>query len=373
MTRAVILIILITIMGQAAGAQAVITREQSRFTIDIMDNGNAIWSEEKYYPLTSKSAISEWNMSLKDAGNQSISTKINERINLSLLSAINYSGRAMNVRNFNITYELVESTPNAYGVIHLSFEWVNFSRIDDSNITVGDAFSEGMVPSSDNVLVMNIPAGYDVVNASPGFDKRDGNRLIWDGTMYRSFSKGEPSLVISKKALSQDSFPLWLLIFVIIAGAGVFILWKREFYFKKIFNRTEDAVHIPHPDETAKKETEHESEPKEKTALDTSGQDISATPISAEPSTEIPASHILSDLPPINEEILGDEEMIERYLIKFGGQAYQSDIVKESGLSKSKISIVLAKMKDEGKVIKIRKGKENIIRMVKKEDEKRAT
>ena len=82
--------------------------------------------------------------------------------------------------------------------------------------------------------------------------------------------------------------------------------------------------------------------------------------------------HTLTDLPPINEEILGDEEMIQRYLIKFGGQAYQTDIVKESGLSKSKISIVLAKMKDEGQIIKIRKGKENIIRLVtNKKEEKR--
>jgi uncharacterized membrane protein len=61
----------------------------------------------------------------------------------------------------------------------------------------------------------------------------------------------------------------------------------------------------------------------------------------------------------------GGEEMTEQYLIKCGGQAYQSDIVTESGLSKSKISSVLSKMKKEGRIIKIKKGKENIIRLVK--------
>ena len=375
MTRAVLLIILIIMMGQTAGAQAVITREQSKFTIDIMDNGNAIWSEEKYYPLTSKSAISEWNMSLKDADNQSIGSKINERVNLSLLSAMNYSGRTMEVRDFNITYNLVESTPNAYGVIRLSFEWVNFSRIDDSNITIGDAFSDGMVPSSDNVLVINIPAGYDVVNASPGFDKRDGNRLIWDGTMYRSFSKGEPYLVISKNGLSQDPFPFELVILVIFGGAGVFIFlfifWKRE-YLKKIFTGTEEDTVQPQ-EKIIQRDTEPEAEPQEKPPMETSGLDTSAQAISVGTVPEVQSLHTLTGLPPINEEILGDEEMIERYLIKFGGQAYQSDIVKESGLSKSKISIVLAKMKDEGRIIKIRKGKENIIRLVtnKTEEEKR--
>jgi uncharacterized membrane protein len=53
--------------------------------------------------------------------------------------------------------------------------------------------------------------------------------------------------------------------------------------------------------------------------------------------------------------------MTEQYFIKCGGQAYQSDIVTESGLSKSKISSVLSKMKKEGRIIKIKKGKENII------------
>ncbi len=64
-------------------------------------------------------------------------------------------------------------------------------------------------------------------------------------------------------------------------------------------------------------------------------------------------------------EDIWDEEMIEQYLIKCSGQAYQSDIVTESGLSKSKISSILSKMKKQGRIIKIKKGKENIIRLVK--------
>jgi uncharacterized membrane protein len=63
-------------------------------------------------------------------------------------------------------------------------------------------------------------------------------------------------------------------------------------------------------------------------------------------------------------EILEDEEMIEQILIRSGGQMNQSEIVKLSGLSKSKISIVLSKMKEDGKIIKIKKGKGNIIRLV---------
>jgi len=65
------------------------------------------------------------------------------------------------------------------------------------------------------------------------------------------------------------------------------------------------------------------------------------------------------------KEEMEDEEMIKQFILRSGGQAYQSDIVEHSGLSKSKISMVLSKMKEEGFIIKIRKGKENLIRLVK--------
>ncbi len=45
------------------------------------------------------------------------------------------------------------------------------------------------------------------------------------------------------------------------------------------------------------------------------------------------------------ERISRGKEMTEQYLIKCGGQVYQSDIVTESRLSKSRISSVLSKMK----------------------------
>jgi uncharacterized membrane protein len=62
-------------------------------------------------------------------------------------------------------------------------------------------------------------------------------------------------------------------------------------------------------------------------------------------------------------EDMDDEEMIRQFLLRKGGQAYQSEIVEHSRLSKSKISMVLSKMKGDGKILKIRKGKENLIRL----------
>lgn len=375
--RAVLFFIFMIMSGQVAEAQSGTAKDQTLFTtIDIFENGDALWTSEMRTPLTTQSGINEWNMTMNDANrSKKYLIEFNESINKKLHDAENFSHRPMKAQSFDISYETIKIQPNAYGMIRLSFEWVNFSRIEGTRIIIGDAFSEEMVPSSDNVLIIKIPEGYDIENVAPSFDKRDDNRLIWDGTMYRSFGKGEPSITLSKKIISHDSFPVMLVILVVAGGLIIFSIYMD----KSVFIRSYEAVKTA----LAKKDSAPVGNNTERTGappdnideIITASDPLTSSPVGTAdiaPVTDnqeanVPQpEHIPTGLPSIDEEILGDEEMIERYLIKFGGQAYQSDIVTESGLSKSKISIVLAKMKDEGRILKIRKGKENIIRLAKK-------
>lgn len=400
--RAVLLIILILLWAQTAGAQVQATDQSLFTTIEINENGNAIWTTEMRTSLSTLSMISEWNLSLKDTNKTKKDLEdFSARINSKIRSAENYSQRPMLARDFNISYETINIQSNSYGIIRLSFEWVgfslyNFSLYNNSTIMIGDAFSEEEMPSSNNVLIIKIPKGYDVVNATPGFDKRDGNRLIWDGTMYRSFAKGEPNVVLQYKAADQGSSPSPSMDFIFIAliGASLFIIWmKRDYFWKKRVENAEKAQRsdmnavqtVAAAGEGAPVRTGEEIAPIAGAAqLAQTGVNIAAGTGAVQPSLtgiEITAdgegdesdddettySGSFNDLPALTEDILGDEEMIEKYLARVGGQSYQSDIVKESGLSKSKISIVLAKMKEEGRILKIRKGKENIIRLAIKE------
>jgi uncharacterized membrane protein len=68
-------------------------------------------------------------------------------------------------------------------------------------------------------------------------------------------------------------------------------------------------------------------------------------------------------LPSFLEGMGGYEDEIEKLLSDAGGTAFQSDIVKAAGLSKSVISIVLSRLHEEGKIVKIRRGRENLIRL----------
>lgn len=315
----------------AAGAESIIT-------VDVNESGSALWTMEKRLPLT-KPEINEWESAIKAGQNISRYRDIAEfkdMINLFLRSAKNVSNRSMEVEEVNISYDTVKTMSGGFGIIRYSFRWMNFSRTDSEKIWIGDAFSEGMVLSTDNVLVIKIPDGYEVKSVSPNFDKRDGNRLIWDGTTYRNFGKGEPALVLLRTGKSPVTWAI-VAAFVVLISGGLVMLWKRR--RGGSYGAGSDA--------------------------DLSSG-IDGAPVYSEEKDTQPykTENAMTALPELTEVDLRDEEMIEKFLIKSGGQAYQSDIVKESRLSKSKISMVLAKMKEEGRILKIKKGKENLIRMV---------
>ncbi len=339
MRRAVILFVLLIIWWNIVAAQSI-------FTVEVNESGNALWTIEKRLPFE-KPDLNQWEAALKTGQNISRPNEVaelNETVNMFVRSSQNFSNRSMYIEEFNasnITYDTIKTMYNGFGVMRYSFLWKNFSITNSSRIYIGDAFSEGLPLSADNVLIIEIPEDFNVQNATPAFDKRDGNRLIWDRTIYRNFSAGEPALVLNRTnvtALVEEPAGNVNLPLFVVAAIGIIaliivlaFLWKRK--------RSMDS-------------REGNGEFKEGEATETGGVDAS-----------------LKQPPDLTEEFLGYEDMIERFLMKSGGQAYQSDIVKDSGLSKSKISVVLAQMKEEGRVLKIRKGKENIVRLVKKETE----
>jgi uncharacterized membrane protein len=151
-----------------------------------------------------------------------------------------------------------------------------------------------------------------VARAEPASDdQRDG--LTWYG--LRTFGPGEPRVV-----LEQPAFPLLPLVasilILIVAGTG-FVLFRQ---------RTRRA-----------------------------GTEISEEPVE----TEDP-SVTLSPL-----EAAGLEERILLLLENAGGEQYQSEIVRALGIPKSTVSSSLNSLHAKGMIVKVKKGRENIIRLAK--------
>jgi uncharacterized membrane protein len=301
--------------------------------------------------------------------------------------SVNFSNRSTEVETYNITYDTKKTLTDGQGIIRYTFVWKNFSYKDSEKIFIGDAFPGGVFQlSTDNQLRITIPDGYEVLNATPVFDKKNGDLLVWDGTFSSNFSAGQPFIVLSPANISNLTNPpevnnytswKWLVIggvilFVIIIASVAFYRFfknkrlekvstrKMEFYEDMITEVPNEMLNeiseIPEFWKKMVQSVQKEHGTKSVEELEKAAKEQRLINMGLDPS--IPLSHL-------NIEDLDDEEMIRQFLLRKDGQAYQSEIVKFSGLSKSKISMVLSKMKGDGKIIKIRKGKENLIRLAK--------
>jgi DNA-binding transcriptional ArsR family regulator len=366
-----------------------IAAAESIITVNVNNSTDAVWVMEKFIPLTN-SEFNEWDNMINTGQNFSRYRNIPEYEDLFKTFqnfSLNFSNRSTEVEMFNITYDSKKTLSDGQGIIRYTFVWKNFAYKDSKNISVGDAFPGGVIQlSPENQLRIKIPEGYDVVNATPAWDKKNGNLLVWDGTLSTNFSDGQPFIVLSPANITNLTAPVdesrgwnWLIIegvilfIVIIAFVAFYRFWKKkrlekvstrkiEFYEDMLTEVPGEMLNeISEIPEFWKKmvqsvQKEHGTESVEK--LEKAAKEQRLINMGLDPSIA------LSDL-----EDLDDEEMIRQFLLrKDGGQAYQSDIVKYSGLSKSKISMVLSKMKGDGMIIKIRKGKENLIRLAKPPD-----
>lgn len=362
---------------------------ESIITININDSVDAVFVMEKIIPLTN-SELNEWENVIKTGQNISKYRNIPEYEDLFLTFqnfSLNFSNRSTEVETFNLTYEARKTLTDGLGIIRYTFIWKNFTYNDSEKIYIGDALPEGVfVLSADSQLKIVIPDGFKVDDATPIFDKRNGNLLVWDGTLSSNFSAGQPFIVISKRNISNLTEPVsvkssksweWFIISGVILFIGIITLvafyrfWKNkrlekvsstkmEFYEDMITEVPNEMLNeISEIPEFWKKmvqsvQKEHGRESLEE--LEKAAREQRMINMGLDPS--IPLSEL-------DMEDMDDEEMIRQFLLRKDGQAYQSEIVEHSKLSKSKISMVLSKMKGDGKIIKIRKGKENLIRLAK--------
>jgi uncharacterized membrane protein len=142
----------------------------------------------------------------------------------------------------------------------------------------------------------------------------DQNRdeLIWYG--LRSFGAGEPRIILSKSA-----FPLGTAVIIV---AAIAVTVAAGFYFIK-----------------RRKEDQTDKENKTDSQL---SQNMEITEV----------------------EMMDVEERIIKILKEDRGELYQSEIGRQLDLPKSSVSSALNQLHDKKLILKIKKGRENLIRLV---------
>jgi uncharacterized membrane protein len=271
------------------------------YTITIREDGTALWHVEYRALLDSNEDLDAFENYSRDLTAVYLPL-FKELMQRSAAQAAAATLRHMETGGFSGDVVVQTSPTGRYGVVFYSFNWTGFAR-QGNDLTIGDVFAGGMYLAKDNTLIIRVPSGYTVKAAEPAPDQvRDG--LIWYG--LRSFGAGEPRLVLEKPVFPIIPVALGL---VIIAGAGLMFL-------------------------IIKKRRIGPDEPKE------------------------------PDAPLSEAEMISVEERIVQLLKINRGELFQSEIVKNLGLPKSTISITLNDLHRRKVIQKVKKGKENLIRLI---------
>lgn len=190
------------------------------YTINISDDGTAVWNVEYRTLLASKEDFDSFENYSKQL-NPVYLEAFKELMLKSVSDASNATSRNMAAGGFTGDASVQSAPTGTYGVVRYSFAWTNFARIGP-NIDISDVFIGGLYLSKDDTLVIRYPSGYSVESAVPQPDQeRDG--LMWYGA--RSFGASEPRIVLMKA-------PSWwipaILIILSIAAVALFILRKKS-------------------------------------------------------------------------------------------------------------------------------------------------
>jgi hypothetical protein len=276
-------------------------------------------------------------------------------------------------RSIRITDESRGSSPDAVvrngtGRLRLAFTWENFARVDGDRLYVDDTLATAEQGTwfpgltDDQNLIVRVPPGYGVIDAN--VDVQDG-ALRWEGPT--TFDEGSlevtfvgdsgnpttPGTPVDPGGSNDDgdgddsNLLLWGTAGLVVAVIAIVLAYLGGRHRERIRSRLPIGADDGSPD--AGQTTGPAAG---KTAEDT------ADPVAGghSGSTDDP-----QDSAEIDEELLSDEERVERLLEQNGGRMKQADIVEETGWSNAKVSQLLSAMEEEGQIDKLRIGRENLI------------
>jgi len=306
-----VLAVLFFMVVTVAWAAPAPTDYTTTYSITLAGDGSAFWTVEYRTPIVTDDDMNNFENYSADLDSVYL-PQLEDLMQHAASQASAGTSRPMTVGNFSGKADVQTSPTGRFGVITYSFSWTNFG-VADNSLSIGDAFASGMYLDKDSMLVIQYPRGYTVRSAEPPADKQTSDGLVWYGV--RSFGDGEPDIV-----LDSPSFPFLpaALGIIIIVAVSAGIIGYRVHRRKKQPPHPEDPP--DDPDDPAPQLTE--------------------------------------------TDIVTLENRIIRLIEANGGEQFQSEIVRVLGMPKSTVSATLNDLHRKGAVQKVRKGRENLIRLV---------
>lgn len=284
--------------------------EFTGYTVTLESDGDAFWVIEHKFPISSDEEEQGFREYIRSLGESSeeLEALFRETIEEILSEASRVTGREMGVSGLEVNVSITQTITGRLGVLTVSFLWTGFGRVEGGELVVGDVFQGGLYLFEGDTLTFRIPEGSQISRVSPNPDREEGRDISWRGR--RSFSSGEPALRISLAAGGSGSEPRG-----------------------PLPTLTEGSLLVA--------------------VIAASGAVVAAALISWRRRSG-------------RGEWMGDVGLILSILRRSGGAVPQSRIVEETGFSKSKVSLLLSLMEERGLVERVKVGRENLVRLVRR-------
>jgi hypothetical protein len=335
--------------------------DSAEFHITVYENGTAEWTFTYQRTLQNDSERQQFQAFADEFNNNSTALYEDFKSKARTLTAEgqNVTGRTMKAEQFNKNAEIGGIVNDNRGIVQMSFQWSSFAYADEELTVIGDVFEGGLYLGPNQSLVVHAGPGLKFESVDPtGPSDSSGDSLAasesvtWGGeidfndrrprvsfepmpgTTTTSAEDGNGSDGTTTLNGSQppadggDWPPLMMFIgaVVILLGLAAAFAWRQGDFG----SLSGDA--------------------------DNPGGGSSGGAAAAEPTAGAASEPSVSD-----EELLTDEARVKKLLDENGGRMKQVNIVEETGWSKSKVSMLLSEMEDEGDISKLRVGRENII------------
>jgi len=374
--------------------------------VSVRTSGDAQWNISKRYVLETDndSAAFQKLGDRFEAGDADTGFTIDAFRTLAS-SASEETGRSMAIQSVERTAFVVENpsteaagSNTSVGVLSVQFTWSRFARIDGDKIFVGDAFTSHWDLQVNQTLAISPPATYAVQSFSPSTQLQDGV-LRWDGEDDVTFGTGQPQISYVERATPPTTEPPTtglpgtrqpsttgggagdfggLSSLALLLGGGVLLaatlgplaVWRRDELAAFVASvagtaaRTSDSdteAETAANDATTATEGTTDPEPGSSTAEDTGDGPSTADAASSDQQPSEADSSAEQAGGALDPELLSDEERVEQLLEGEGGRMKQAAIVTETDWSNAKVSQLLSAMDEDGRIEKLRIGRENLI------------
>jgi len=338
------------------------TFDSTTFVITVHENGSATWTFQHQQNFDDDNETEERDAFEEfaeefEANETGLYERFTEQAEAMVGSGAERTDREMEATDFERS-ATVDDQLGTRGIVEMSFTWTEFATAEDGTVEVGDAF-ENIYIADDQAIEIEAGEGLTFQSIDPDSEVRhqgdslaDADSVHWSGE--RQFIDGHPQVTLVENGSQTDGSESESLISTVSDGdnAG----WYFAIVALVVLATGGGAVWYRRQEQTGSDETVSDEAGTASDGAAATGSE-SVPPAAAESDREGG-----TDAAPLSdEELLTDEDRVVRLIRENGGRMKQVKIVEDTGWSKSKVSMLLSDMEEEGTISKLRVGRENII------------